>query len=655
MIGVAVTAARRLQASGISTKVVYDAHELVEGLSYPESIISGWLGEEGTFIGDVDAVTGVSPEQVVRLAERYGLQATPTVILNAPLDRDESRKPTRTVRDGIGTNIRILVYHGNLGEERGVFTMVEALSLMESDVHVVFVAPATSPLKPDLEERAGRLGVLDRVHFVDFVPAVELTGFLRPADIEVIPYLITGNHDIALPNKLFEAIQADLPVLTSDMRSLSRFIEEHGIGVVFDNGNAIDLAAKATTMLGDLDSFRQRLTPALKQESSWDAQALKLARVYHGLIGTEAPSDIHVEAHDVTEPPRDWFWGTYRPQRLAIGPRNMAGQAYLMCRAVERHLGIPAESFSVDKSQFEFDVDHRITAEAWRDPAWQVHQLHLIASRFTHVLAESGSGILGSLNGGFIDEQLQMLKQDNVRVAVMLHGSEIRDPNRHRTTPFSPYAEGDELIARLEQSVARLRAHLDGVDVPIFVTTPDLLLDIDGIWLPVVIDVERWDSLDEAFQSDTPRILHLPTNGLLKGSRFIDPVLRKLEGEGLIEYMRPQDGMTAAETRQAIEAADFVIDGIVLGAYGVMSCQAMAAGRIAIANLRDLGSLRARTPIIDADPSTLEPTLREILSDRDSWKEYGEAGRNFVAEYHDGSFTAHQLAPFLGVPTDSST
>ena len=170
-----------------------------------------------------------------------------------------------------------------------------------------------------------------------------------------------------------------------------------------------------------------------------------------------------------------------------------------------------------------------------------------------------------------------------------------------------------------------------------------------------MIDVERWGSLDEAFQSDTPRILHLPTNGLLKGSRFIDPVLRELEGEGLIEYMRPQDGMTAAETRQAIEAADFVIDGIVLGAYGVMSCQAMAAGRIAVANLRDLGSLRTRTPIIDADPSTLEPTLREILSDRDSWKEHGEAGRDFVAEYHDGSFTAHQLAPFLGVPTDSST
>lgn len=648
MIGVAVTAALRLRSSGIPTKVLYDAHELVEGLSYPRDVVDGWLAEEAAYIGLVDAITGVSPEQASRIAERYGLSEPPTVILNAPLTGTVSSAKTKTLRDHVGPG-RILVYHGNITEERGIYTLIEALPHMASDIHVAFVVPLSNPLTAELADRAMKARVPERVHILDFVPADELDAFLRSANVAVIPYLPNGNNDIALPNKLFEAIQADLPVLTSNMRALSRFVKVNGVGEVFRAGDPADLAAKADLLLEDIESYRGRITAELKSAASWDAQAKSLTAIYARLTGTSIEHDVHVEARDIVEPARHAEWGDYRPTRLAIGPRNMAGQAQLMCRAVEQHLALPAESFGLETGAFHFEVDHRITAEAWRDPEWQQHQRRLIASRFTHVLTESGTGILGSLNGGFVDEQLQLLRDDDLHVGVLLHGSEIRDPRRHRALPFSPYAEHDELIGRLEQSVARLRRHLEGLDVPVFVTTPDLLEDVDGTWLPVVVDVKEWSSLKAPFDSEIPRVLHLPTNGLLKGSSHVDPILKRLEEARLIEYSRPTGSLSASEVRTAMEQADLVIDGIVLGAYGVMSCQAMAAGRIAIANTSALGSFEERAPIIDANPSTLESTLRALLSDRDSWQRLAAEGLAFVAEYHDGAYTARQLSDFLDV------
>jgi hypothetical protein len=327
----------------------------------------------------------------------------------------------------------------------------------------------------------------------------------------------------------------------------------------------------------------------------------------------------------------------------------MAGQAYAIAEAVQSRLGIPSVSFSVEKPRYRFPIHIQIGEEQWRDPVWQAGQRRLLAGGFTHVIAESGTGVLGSLNGGFIDEQLAVLREDGLKVAVLLHGSDIRDPKRHRELPFSPYAVDDELTRSLEQANARLRAHLEGLEVPIFVTTPDLLGDIEASWLPVVVDLKQWEVLDEPFLEKTPTVLHLPTNGRLKGTEYVDAVLRDLEARGRIRYLRPAGGSAAGDVAGLVNQADIVVDQIVIGAYGLMSCQAMAAGRLSIANVRDIGFLRPECPIIDADPGTLQEVLEVLLDDTASWRDRADWGRKFVTAYHDGSASAEALRTFLNL------
>lgn len=642
MIGVAITAAERLRTRGHAVKVIYDAHELIEGLSYPPHIIDGWLREEGSFIGRADAVLAVSPEQGEAITARYALPDPPTVIVNAPVI-DPTAARGRTVRDDTRTSGRLLVYHGKVDRQRGVHILVEALAHLSSDVHAVVMAQTESPVTQQLREIAASLGVQDRLHILGFAPAERLPHYLSTADIAVSPFERTGNTDVSLPNKLFEAIQAGLPILASDTRALSRFINQHGVGEVFRSGSAEDLADKARRILDDPTRYHQHIE-AMKPTTTWDHQAQRLIAVYAGILGVGEPPSVHVRARDIIE--ESGGGSMTKTTRLAVGPRNMAGQAFYLSQAVQHHLGVPSLSVAVDKPEYNFPVHIQVTPGDWESPTWQSAHRRMLASGFTHVVAESGTGVLGSVNGGFIDQQMELLRQDDIAVAILLHGSEIRDPRRHRQLPHSPYAVDDDFTRSLEAATARLRRHLKHLDVPVFVTTPDLLADVEAAWLPVVIDQHRWANIPEPSRDAQPVVLHLPSRGRLKGSDHVDRLLHQLASEGLVRYLRPERA-AASEVPSLVKQAHIVIDGIVLGAYGVMSVQAMAAGRIAVANIRDIGALQVECPIVDANPDTLSGVLRDLISDRDHWKARIETAREYVSRYHSGRASAEALRSFL--------
>jgi hypothetical protein len=75
----------------------------------------------------------------------------------------------------------------------------------------------------------------------------------------------------------------------------------------------------------------------------------------------------------------------------------------------------------------------------------------------------------------------------------------------------------------------------------------------------------------------------------------------------------------------------------------------MAAGRITIANTRDIGSLAAECPIVNADPGTLRDVLHDLLNNREQWQQRSAAGHRFVTRYHDGAYAAQTLKPFLNL------
>ena len=92
---------------------------------------------------------------------------------------------------------------------------------LSDSVHLALVTDPTAVPLEGLLELARRCGVEHRVHVRPYVEAHRVSAFLRDGTIGVHPISHYANAEIALPTKLFEFLQAGLPVVVSDVAAMS--------------------------------------------------------------------------------------------------------------------------------------------------------------------------------------------------------------------------------------------------------------------------------------------------------------------------------------------------------------------------------------------------------------------------------------------------
>lgn len=350
------------------------------------------------------------------------------------------------------------------------------------------------------------------------------------------------------------------------------------------------------------------------------------------------------------------------PIRVLIAPSNAAAQAWSFARALDRLDGVAARNLQITlKRDFGFPADRTIRSELTALSApWRRRQFSAVA-RLTHVIVESGRPQFGTMFGGETAREIAALRSHGVRIAHLAHGSELRQPDRHRMIDeWSPFLDQDwAAVPTLASRSAAYRRLLEETDAPVFVTTPDLLLDWPAAhWSPLVVDLDRWATSAPVLERERIVVAHAPTNRVVKGTDLIEPTLRSLEDEGLIEYRR-FEGVPSSQLPAEFARADVVLDQFRMGIYSAVSVEAMAAGRLVIAHLHDHTVRSAReltgldVPILSATPATLEARLREIHADRTRFAGQATRGPVFVRAVHDGELTARVIErAFLRPPPD---
>jgi glycosyltransferase involved in cell wall biosynthesis len=168
---------------------------------------------------------------------------------------------------------RVVLSVGRLDNEKNPLLLADVLAeLCRAEPDWRMVVCGEGPLKERLRSRLERVGIADRAQLRGFVPmGAQLREIYRGSD-----FLLHVSHTEGVPQVLFEAFAAGLPVVATDVGGVRDAVGDAGLLIGPDDAQA---AAIALRRLAEDDRLRERLVQAGLQEiraSTLDKQCAKV-------------------------------------------------------------------------------------------------------------------------------------------------------------------------------------------------------------------------------------------------------------------------------------------------------------------------------------------------------------------------------------------
>lgn len=271
-------------------KLVYDAHEIStsrEGYSSFRRLVAV---VEKALMPRANGTITTTVARAKFFARAYRIER-PIVLQNRPRHQQVFLASNR-IREELGL-VRpwpIILYQGGVQQGRGLERLARVAADV-SDAYVVFIGGGR--LEASLRSIVAELQLEERVRFIPTVALAELPSYTVSADIGVQPIENTClNHYTTDSNKLFEYVQAGLPVVASDLPEIRRVVREHDLGLLVPPGDSAALSAALRELVAN-KSKRQYYAAQSRKASailSWESQEHELLALYERVLSNPVPA-----------------------------------------------------------------------------------------------------------------------------------------------------------------------------------------------------------------------------------------------------------------------------------------------------------------------------------------------------------------------------
>jgi glycosyltransferase involved in cell wall biosynthesis len=250
-------------------KIVYDSHEyfteVPELVNRPKvkriwELIERWIFPRLKSVYTVNnAIAGI-------YSSKYRIPVS--VVRNVPSVKQSPKVPGSL--PGSFSQRPILLYQGAINMGRGLEEMIRAMVLMP-DFGLLIVGDGD--IKSKLQDLVNKLQIGNRVYFAGKIPFEQLSWYTAQASLGISLEQNLGlNYYYALPNKLFDYLNAGLPVIASDLPEIRQIVEKVGFGVVVNQFDPEYLSHTIKTMLHNTDLMKVWHENAIKAaaEFTWE-------------------------------------------------------------------------------------------------------------------------------------------------------------------------------------------------------------------------------------------------------------------------------------------------------------------------------------------------------------------------------------------------
>lgn len=254
-------------------KIVYDSHEvncdiLAENASFSDKIE---IMKERYLITRVYQVVCVSNAAATVIADFYKIPK-PLVVTNC------SYRCTNVDFNQKKEGFKVL-YHGIMSPDRGYEEFVQAAKMIDENIMLQLRGYGMS------ESLLRKMVVDNGIKNVAFEPPVEISELVIEASKSSVGVVLTKpvstNYKYTVGNKIFEYINAGLPVILSDVPEHNYLNDRFNVGIVVEV-TPEKIAEAIEKLYSDKKLYKQLRENAIKMSQSmcWENEVEKLLNVY---------------------------------------------------------------------------------------------------------------------------------------------------------------------------------------------------------------------------------------------------------------------------------------------------------------------------------------------------------------------------------------
>lgn len=248
--------------------LVFDSHELFSEV--PELVNKTfskkvWKLLENWLIPKLKYVITVSDGIKNYYQKKYDIKVN--VIRNLPIQSKEKLGSF----NGVSKHQKIVLYQGSINIGRGLELMIEAIALLKN---YTLVIAGNGDILEDLEKKVLNLQLENKVTFLGKLNPTELQKLTPNATVGLSLEEDLGlNYKYALPNKLFDYIQAEIPVIVSNLSDMAGIVNQYKVGEVLIDRTPLSLS-NLILKIGT-NNYTAQLKNA-KKELTWENEKATL-------------------------------------------------------------------------------------------------------------------------------------------------------------------------------------------------------------------------------------------------------------------------------------------------------------------------------------------------------------------------------------------
>jgi glycosyltransferase involved in cell wall biosynthesis len=329
--------------------------------------------------------------------------------------------------------------------------------------------------------------------------------------------------------------------------------------------------------------------------------------------------------------------------KVLHAPVNIAGQASIIAKAQET-LGVTNDVLIYSQNVFNYECDINLNLNE-KSTFMKIISLliNFIKCLFKYNIFHfhHGESLLPLIN---ID--LPILKLFRKKVIMHYWGAEMRQTDIAVNYTHFDMDELNDIFDSAKDDKKRKKINRFNKYVDIFIVG-----DYSGLpYLPntvvikQAIDLTRFEFVGCDINREVVKIVHAPSDRRIKGTKYILPVIEKLEKEGYNLDFILVENKTNKEALEIYKEADIVIDQLLLESYGIFAVECMALGKPVLCRIDEkLIKYYSNLPLLGTDPNNLYDNLKLLIENPNLRQELGEKGRKYVEEVHDAKKIAKQL------------